>query len=147
MSLAGLRPPLVPWPLCKPRLPPCFDPTARHHATRSTALVPTLSAAAVTVRAPLGSCGAAQPRRSAPIAAIAAIAAATAFAFAAASRGGVRRQGGGVAAARLEQARGDEDGERGLRVDDNAAQVGRREAGQTVVALDTPLELRHGHLG
>ena len=150
MSLAALVPPcstalvppcntsLVAWPLRKSRLPACFDPTARRHAPRAAALVPTLAAAAVLLRAPAvreaGSSGAAQPRRGTTTAATAATASALALALAfalalalalaLACRGAVRRAGGGVAAAGVEQARGDEDGERGLRVDGDPAEVG-----------------------
>jgi len=151
VSLAALVPPcstalvppcntsLVPWPLRKPRLPARFDPTARRHAPRAAALVSTLAAAAVLLRAPAvreaGSSGAAQPRRGTTTAATAAtasaLALALAFALALACTGAARRAGGGVAAAGVEQgveqARGDEDGERGLRVDGDPAEVGRRE--------------------
>ena len=137
MSRAALVPPcntsLVPWPLRKPRLPARVDPTARRHAPRAAALVATLAAAAVLLRAPAvreaGSSGAAQPRRGTTTAATAsALALALAFALALACRGAARRAGGGVAAAGVEQgveqARGDEDGERGLRVDGDPAEVG-----------------------
>ena len=98
MSLAALVPPcstalappcnasLVAWPLRKPRLPARFDPTARRHAPRAAALVPTLAAAAVLLRAPAvreaGSSGAAQPRRGTTTAAATASALALALAFA-----------------------------------------------------------------